>query len=150
MKNFLLNWEKEDGIEDVLMDYLHDNVLRLTRVWEYRKGTETDSKSIFIHIKDFISEPIYWLKSADLKRIETRLGIVIPPNQAWNNSDIERKAFIRKKLLEDNINQEDRKLEQKFSDIKNILPIIELLKADQSIETTTTEFKWEYIIMNWK
>ena len=69
MKNFLLNWEKEDGIEDVLMDYLHDNVLRLTRVWEYRKGTETDSKSIFIHIKDFISEPIYWLKSADLKRI---------------------------------------------------------------------------------
>lgn len=144
MKNFLLNWEKEDGIEDVLMDYLHDNVLRLTRVWEYRKGTETDSKSIFIHIKDFISEPIYWLKSADLKRIETRLGIVIPPNQAWNNSDIERKAFIRKKLLEDNINQEDRKLEQKFSDIKNILPIIELLKADQSIETTTTEFKWTF------
>ena len=54
---------------------------------------------------------------------------------------MEKKKYLREQLLEKGQEFKSEWMEIKFSDIKDALPGIELLRADQSIETTTAEFK---------
>lgn len=144
LKNFLLKWEKEDGVEEILSDYLDNWILKLTRIWEYKSWSEIDAKIIFLDVLDFVDKSIYGLKSSDLKKIEKELWVELPVDWTGNNSDIERQSYIRNFLIDKWYERDTKKIECKFWEIKEILPVIELLKADQSIETTTTEFKWTF------
>lgn len=140
IKSFLVWWDKDDWFEEIVSDYILDGKLILQKKWEYKDATEV-SPIMYLQVTDFEEQSIYNVKSTDLNRYIKEYSIDVPVDWTWKNSDLEKRACIRKKFIELSKNQKQYFLEIKHKEIAECIPSIELFKADQSIETTTTEFK---------
>jgi predicted ATP-dependent endonuclease of OLD family len=140
IKPYLINGEKDDGFENVSSDYILDGQLNLKKIWTHKDSGEVGA-SMFLLVNEFTENPIYSLTTAKLKALSKSKEAEPPTDGTGNNSDTERRAFIRSKLIEEGESQAFVLFPVKHKDLESCLPMIELLKADQSIETTTTEFK---------
>lgn len=140
IKTFLVWWEKADGFEEIVNDFVIDGKIILRKVWEYKDAVEVSS-TMYIQVNDFEEQNIYNVKGTDLSKYIKEHAIEVPVDWSWKNSDLEKKAYIRQKFIELWRNQNSYFLDIKHKDIADCIPAIELFKADQSIETTTTEFK---------
>lgn len=140
LKSYLIKGEKEDGFEDIIQDYISDGNFVIKKAWNFTDNKEVSSK-IEILVNNFQNYKIYSANSTDINKWIRNLDVEIPVDGDGNNSDLEKKAYIRRKLIEQGEEQTKEFIMVKHNDIKDSLPTVELLKADQSIETTTTEFK---------
>lgn len=140
LKEYLVGGDKEDGFIEVVKDYLLDGTLVVKKIWQFKENGESSSE-MFIRVTDFENYKIYGIKPADLKKIEKDLNAKPKVGGDGNNSDLERCSYIREVLINNKEKRQNVFIPIKNSEIKNSLPSIEMFKADQSIETTTTEFK---------
>ncbi len=144
LKTYIVGGEKTDGFEVVVKDFVHNSILRLKKTWKYSDAIECASTT-YIFCNDFVETPIHKISTQkEITKIVTELEIEIPVSGVGENSILEKKAAISNKLVQDNKPKVFNFLEIKANSLKGLrdcLPRIELLKADQTIETTTTEFK---------
>lgn len=143
LKPLLVSWEKEDGLDEIFWDYVVDWKMVIKKEWLFN-DTKEESSKVYIEVNSFEWYLIHDMKSAKLKTLWTSLPALPPANWTWDNSDLERRWCIHSKLLKLWTSRVNERLIRKHWDFKNFFPIIELLKADQSIETTTTDFKWTF------
>jgi putative ATP-dependent endonuclease of the OLD family len=142
LKNYVLGGSKEDGFDNLVDDYLTEDCLVIKKIWEYKDTAQTASQ-IFILTNDFENYNLHdpKLKSADINKWIKEFKVEIPVSGSGNNSDTEKKSFLKTHLLLRNERRTNKFILVKHADIKDSLPTIEILKADQPIDTTTTEFK---------
>jgi len=143
LKPFLVSWEKEDGLEKIFWDYVSGWEMLIEKEWIFHETKEVPSK-VYINVNSFEWYLIHEMKSPKLKSVWATLSALPPTDWSWDNSDLERRWCIHSKLLELWTNRISERLIKKHWDLKDFFPIIELLKADQSIETTTSDFKWTF------
>ncbi len=141
LKQFLVQGEKDDGFAEVVQDYCINGEVTLRKVYK-DNGMDSISAETAIEVCSFKNYPIYtYKKVTEITSWIKSLGVIVPQDGTGNNSIIEKQKYIREKLLELNEERELIYRSIKFVDIKNALPAVECVKADQSIDTTTTEFK---------
>ncbi len=141
LKPFLIA-EKDTGFDQVVQDYLIDGVLRVKKIWEFSEKAEISGKC-FLLVNSFKEYDIYG-DGKNLKKWLTELNLEVPVDGIGGNSDVEKQSVIRNNLLFQNCEREVVEIELKTKDLSNIkkcLPEVKLFRADQSIETTTAEFK---------
>lgn len=140
LKAFLVKGEKDDGFDEVIKDYLDDGNLVIKKIWSYKENSEV-SASMEIQIASFKDYEIHGANTAQLKKWGAELDAQPAVDGSGNNSDMERRAALRQKLVDMENSREMILVTVKNKDLQDILPSIEWLKADHSIETTTSEFK---------
>jgi len=140
LKSFLLEDKtKEDGFLEICEDYVTNNKIVIKKEFKYKKDQKETSSSSYIWVNDYKNEKIHGLKSADLKKIKEKRGVDIPVSGSGKNSDLEIKKYLKIDLEKEE--REFSFIEFDFKEMKNILPSVEIFRADQTIETTTSEFK---------
>lgn len=143
LKSFLVTWSKVDWLENIFNDYVTDWDITIKKEWIFNIDKEVSSK-VYMNVNSFVDNPIHSLTTAKLKTLWTRIWATPPVGWTWDNSDLERRSCIKDKLLADWVAREYETLVKKHADLKELFPTVELLKADQSIDTTTTDFKWTF------
>jgi predicted ATP-dependent endonuclease of OLD family len=134
--------EKDTGFDEVVQDYVIDGVLKVKKVWEFSDKAEISCKT-YLFVNSFKDYDIYG-DPKSLKKWLTDLKLEVPVEGVGGNSDVEKQSVIRNHLLSENHQKKEIKIELKTKDLSNLkkcLPEVKLFRADQSIETTTTDFK---------
>jgi len=140
LKPFLVKGDKDDGFDNVADDYLFDDSLTIKKIWEYKEGKDVGSRT-YIKVNTFQESFIHEDKKLVTKGIKDN-SVEIPTSGSGNNSDLEKLHYLREEFInQDKVREIKWQTVKKWSEIVDSLPTVELFKADQSIETTTTDFK---------
>jgi len=138
-KPFLIKGDKKTGFDEVADDYISDGTLIIKKVWVHKENVDVAAKSS-IKVSTFTNSHIHTDKRLVTAGIRTH-EVEIPAEGTGKNSDLEKLHYLRLAMDEMSCERSDIWQDVKWTEIKNCVPTVELFRADQSIETTTTEFK---------
>jgi putative ATP-dependent endonuclease of OLD family len=141
LKPYLVD-KKDTGFDEVVQDYVIGGVLKVKKVWEFSDKAEISGKC-FLLVNSFKDYDIYG-SVINLKKWLKELELEVPVDGVGGNSDAEKQSVIRTHLLSKDYKRKQIEIELRAKDLSNLkrcLPEVKLFRADQSIETTTVEFK---------